>query len=835
MQGYNQTYTNPVVLGQVMSENDPDFSVFWDQGSGRTAPPSAAALTTGKTVTEDVTVTRLDETVGFIVFEAGHGTIGGVEFEAALGADTVRGVGNTPPYTYTFNTPFISSPSIALLTMAGVDGVNGGWAQVHGVTLATATSLFLSIDEDQIKDPERNHTTEQVGYLVFAGPLVFPPVAQCELDADCDDTLFCNGAETCVAGACQAATPVNCDDGVGCTVDSCNEVTDSCGNVTNDASCNNGLFCDGAETCDAVLDCQAGTPVNCDDGVSCTVDSCNEVTDSCDNLANDVSCDDGLFCNGAETCDAALDCQPGTPVNCDDGVGCTVDSCNEASDSCGNVTNDASCNNGLFCDGAETCDAVLDCQAGTPVNCDDGVGCTVDSCNEVTDSCGNLTKDASCNNGLFCDGAETCDAALDCQPGNDACPGQSCDEAGDTCVACLVDADCDDGLFCDGAETCVAGACQAATPPNCNDGVGCTADSCNEETDSCDNVTNNGVCDNGLFCDGAEICDAALDCQPGTPVNCDDGVGCTVDSCNEVTDSCGNVTNDASCNNGLFCDGAETCDAVLDCQAGTPVNCDDGVGCTVDSCNEASDSCDNGVNDSLCDNGLFCDGAETCDAVLDCQAGTPPNCDDGNVCTDDSCDPTTGCVNTNNTASCDNGDVCPGDECSGGVCVPVQCGCAGTPFTVLASGVFDNKDQKDYFPGGPEGSAPLDDLRTLAEEFELEMVTDDPSFYWEARYEDLGTGTVCDVDVLIQARREAEASGILVIEVWVGGLLETSQTEPVSNLVDDDTGAGLPPNQIIVPVPSVDGVNDMTVRLYVQSGNGKKVWWSYTELDGVNP
>ena len=58
VQSYNQSYTNPVVLGQVMSENDPDFSVFWDQGSVREDPPSAAALTTGKTVAEDPDVTR---------------------------------------------------------------------------------------------------------------------------------------------------------------------------------------------------------------------------------------------------------------------------------------------------------------------------------------------------------------------------------------------------------------------------------------------------------------------------------------------------------------------------------------------------------------------------------------------------------------------------------------------------------------------------------------------------------------------------------------------------------------------------------------------------------
>ncbi len=60
------------------------------------------------------------------------------------------------------------------------------------------------------------------------------------------------------------------------------------------------------------------------------------------------------------------------------------------------------------------------------------------------------------------------------------------------------------------------------------------------------------------------------------------------------------------------------------------------------------------------------------------------------------------------------------------------------------------------------------------------------------------------------------------------------------SLDDDDVGAELPPTQIIVPLATVDGdpvssVNDITVRLYVQSGNGKKIWWSYTDVSGVNP
>ena len=132
----------------------------------------------------------------------------------------------------------------------------------------------------------------------------------------------------------------------------------------------------------------------------------------------------------------------------------------------------------------------------------------------------------------------------------------------------------------------------------------------------------------------------------------------------------------------------------------------------------------------------------------------------------------------------------------------------------------------------------MDDLRTLAEEFELEIVTDDASFWWEARYEDLGPGTLSDVEVLVQVRREVDSAGTLWIEVYSGGLLETSANLPVSSLVDDDN-MSIPPTQIVVPVPSVNGqsesaVNDMTVRMYVQSGNGKKLFWSYTDLTGTN-
>jgi hypothetical protein len=462
---------------------------------------------------------------------------------------------------------------------------------------------------------------------------------------DCDDGQFCTGVESCDPElGCQAGTPPSADDGVACTDDSCDEVNDLIVNTPNDANCSDGTFCNGAESCDPVDDCQpgsdpcpglscddeidacvdcvadsqcddgafcngvetcdagvcqAGTPPLLDDGVPCTDDTCDEVNDLVVNTPNDANCDNGLFCDGAETCDPVDDCQAGSPPVIDDGVACTDDSCDEANDFIVNAPNDAHCDNGLFCDGAETCDPVDDCQAGSPPVTDDGVACTDDSCDEVNDLVVNAPNDANCDNGDFCDGAETCDPALDCQPGDDPCPGQSCDESDDACVDCLVDADCDDGAFCNGAEVCNAGACEPGTPPVVDDGVACTDDSCDEDNDAVVNAPNDAHCDNGLFCDGAETCDVVNDCQPGSPPAVDDGVGCTDDGCDEVNDLIVNAPNHALCDNGLFCDGLETCDAVNDCQAGLPPSCADDDACTQDTCNEDTDSCDHDVDDDL--------------------------------------------------------------------------------------------------------------------------------------------------------------------------------------------------------------------------------------------
>ena len=74
--------------------------------------------------------------------------------------------------------------------------------------------------------------------------------------------------------------------------------------------------------------------------------------------------------------------RPCTPLDCDDGNSCTTDSCEPVGCSHVPVVDGTSCANGDLCDGSETCQAGT-CSAGPPLDCDDGDACTADSCDAV--------------------------------------------------------------------------------------------------------------------------------------------------------------------------------------------------------------------------------------------------------------------------------------------------------------------------------------------------------------------------------------------------------------------------------------------------------------------
>src|SRR5207237_595873 len=111
-------------------------------------------------------------------------------------------------------------------------------------------------------------------------------------------------------------------------------------------------------------------------------------SDSCKHVPSDIACTDGLYCNGSEVCDpvngaSATGCLPGTPASCDDGIACTLDTCSNAAGACQHLPSDAICDDGVFCDGQELCNSLVGCQPGPAVICDDGLTCTLDSCNEA--------------------------------------------------------------------------------------------------------------------------------------------------------------------------------------------------------------------------------------------------------------------------------------------------------------------------------------------------------------------------------------------------------------------------------------------------------------------
>ena len=91
-------------------------------------------------------------------------------------------------------------------------GSTGAGLWLYGPTQATASAAFFAIDEDQLRDGERNHTFEQVGYVAFAAPFDYTPPGTCQTDFDCDDGDPCNGLDACVGGAC-IVIPFDCDDG----------------------------------------------------------------------------------------------------------------------------------------------------------------------------------------------------------------------------------------------------------------------------------------------------------------------------------------------------------------------------------------------------------------------------------------------------------------------------------------------------------------------------------------------------------------------------------------------------------------------------------------------
>ncbi|MEM9414199.1 MAG: LamG domain-containing protein [Planctomycetota bacterium] len=164
---YGNSYSRPVVFGQVMTARDARWSSFWCRGGSSGSAPTGSTLYVGKHVGEDSVTARADETLGYIVFESGRHSINGVGVDVRLSGDSVMGVTNGSGYNAPYHRPFDNAPRVVVLSQAAMDGNNGSWAMLWGASSITRSRVRVIVDEDKLRDPERSHTTEQVGVIAF--------------------------------------------------------------------------------------------------------------------------------------------------------------------------------------------------------------------------------------------------------------------------------------------------------------------------------------------------------------------------------------------------------------------------------------------------------------------------------------------------------------------------------------------------------------------------------------------------------------------------------------------------------------------------------------------
>ena len=132
------------------------------------------------------------------------------------------------------------------------------------------------------------------------------------------------------------------------------------------------------------------------------------------------------------------------------------------------------------------------------------------------------------------------------------------------------------------------------------------------------------------------VADGAVRCQEAE--QCDDGIDCTRDSCGP-DGTCANLADSARCSDGVFCNGNEICNPEQGCVPGIAFTCDDGNVCTVDSCREEAkggihlprDFDGDGEVDWHCAGGTDCDDRDpTRGARVNevCEDGVDNDCDE---------------------------------------------------------------------------------------------------------------------------------------------------------------------------------------------------------------
>lgn len=447
-------------------------------------------------------------------------------------------------------------------------------------------------------------------------------------DGACDDKDYCTSDDRCVSGSC-SGSPVVCDDG---------------------------QFCNGLELCDPTSgECSEGLPPALEDGNVCTVDQCDEAEDKVVHVPEDTLCDDEDPCT-IDSCGSETGCTyEAFTGTCNDDDPCTVDDSCE-SGTCVGVPKD--CSDGIFCNGAESCDGEGgECQEGEAPEVDDGIDCTVDVCDEELGAVTNEPDDAACDDGNQCT-IDVCSTSDGCQYENAL-------------------TECDDDDPCTSGDMCSEGVCQSGEWvcfEDCANGedddtdelVDCEDPDCEWELNCLDDgetcasayVLNQGVAlvlggtidfsasTVGKESDYAGICSAASEVCPDTvhllEIGEPMGVSVTVDFIGQAWPSLSILADD--CQTSLACEAASSTDAITAVGVLMPGiyylvvdgNFVDGAGngdeaaygLLVETFAPAltETGCSNGIDDDA--DGLLDCADDDCDAALQCSVSSGEDCVD---------------------------------------------------------------------------------------------------------------------------------------------------------------------------------------------------------------
>ena len=408
-------------------------------------------------------------------------------------------------------------------------------------------------------------------------------VSSCTTNAECQDANICNGFETCVAGSCTPGTPVDCSDGLFCTLDTCDPPTGTCGHPPNP----------------------------CADADGCTNDSCDEGADACVHTPACIHvCNTGPITINDSTTPPTIATPYPSIINVSGGSGLFT-----------LVSVELKGIAHTFPDDIDIQLAAPNVANGAIIMSDVGGSAVASNVNLVlTDGAPPIPDAGPLVSGTFAPTNVNPGTGTEAWPAPAPLPSASSalsqfngsNPNGDWKLFVVDDQGIDQGSIAGG--WCLNYKSSCSSPADCNDGNACTNDVC-DATGACSHTTI--ACNDGNACNGVETCDPASGCVPGTPPVCNDGNACNgVETCDPASGCVPGTP--LSCNDGNACNGVETCNPASGCVGGTPVTC-----APPDQCHTAG-VCDPGTG--LCGygnqpNGTTCDDGNSGTSGDSCQNG----------------------------------------------------------------------------------------------------------------------------------------------------------------------------------------------------------------------